>query len=81
MFRQAGTPENMRECNSSMEEGQKQIKDLEARIKNLPEAYNIQLTPIITDLNECVSCSKNAKTSCVNVRASINKAIKEIYPQ
>ena len=81
MFRQAGNAENMRECNIAMEDGQKQIKDLEARIKNLPDSYNAQLSSIINDLNECVSCLKKAMPSCVKARASINKAIAEIYPQ
>ena len=81
MFRQAKNAENMRECNIAMEDAQKQTKDLDDRIKKLPESFNIKLAPIIADLNECVSCSDKAKASCVNARASINKAIKEIFPQ
>lgn len=80
IFRQRDNAENARECNAAMEERQKETRDLEARIKNLPENYNNQLTPILADLNECVSCSKRAKESCVKSRAAINEVIKKLYP-
>ncbi len=80
IFRQRDNPENVRECNAAMEERQKETKDLEARIKNLPENYNNLLMPLLADLNECVSCSKKAKDSCVKSRASINEVIKKFYP-
>ena len=81
LFRQAGNEENMRECRSSMEDAQKQVSDLDARIKTLPERYVNRLIPIIADLNECVSCSKKAMTSCVKARSTTNEAIKEMFPQ
>jgi uncharacterized protein YjgD (DUF1641 family) len=72
--------ESKRICNVVSEENRAAIVDLETRIKTLPDNYNEQLFPIITDLNECVSCSKKAVDSCVKARASVNKMIKEIYP-
>ncbi len=80
MFRRANNAANDRECSAAAESAQKQTIDLEARIKNLPENYNVRLLPIINDLNECASCSNNAAESCKNARASINQVIKEIFP-
>ena len=80
MFRQAGNAANDRECNAAMEDGQKQLKDFEERIGKLPDNYRAQLTPIIADLNDCVSCSKKAMDGCRKARASINQAIKGIFP-
>ncbi|MCA1625213.1 MAG: hypothetical protein LC768_12545 [Acidobacteria bacterium] len=80
-YRLAKDAESHRTCTALMEDRGKEIADLEARIKNLPDNYNNQLTPIIIDLRECVSCSKTAMESCVKTRASINKAIKEIFPK
>ncbi len=71
--------EGARQCAAIMNDQQKQTADLEARIKNLPENYNARLTPIIGELNDCVSCAKNAIDGCKKARASINQAIKEIY--
>lgn len=69
-----------RECNLVMEHNQRDVADLEARINKLTDDYKTRLTPLIPDLNECVSCSKNAVDACVRARASINQIIKEIYP-
>ncbi len=79
-YRLALDAESRRVCNVVMEENRREIIDLEARIKNLPGSYKDQLTEIIPDLNECISCSKKAVDSCIKARASINKMIKEIYP-
>ena len=80
IFRQAKNAENDRECQSAMEEAQKESKDLDARIAKMPDQYKKSFAPIFPDLTECVSCSKTAMESCVKARASINKAIKELYP-
>ncbi len=79
-YRLALGAENRRVCEQLMEDRRREILDLETRIKNLPENYHAQLTPPLVDLNQCVSCSKQANESCVKARASINKTIKEIYP-
>ncbi len=79
-YRLAFDAESRRICNVVMENNRPELVNLEARIKNLPSSYQNQLTPIIPDLSECVSCSKKATDSCVKARASINKIIKEIYP-
>jgi len=68
-----------RNCAAVMDDERKQIANLEARIKNLPENYNARLMPIIGELNECVSCADKAIEICKKARASINQAIKEIY--
>lgn len=81
IYRMVKNPESARECKTAFEDGQKQIQDLETRIKNLPESYNARLMPVIGDLTECVSCSNEAKAGCVKARASVNKAIAEIYGQ
>jgi len=80
IYRQAGNAENERECNFSMEDGQKQIKDFEARVNNLPDNFKTQLVLLTADLNACVACEKKALESCIKARASINQAIKEIFP-
>lgn len=80
-FRQWSDAESRRQCSTVMEDRQRQVKVLEDKIKSFPNPFNASLTPIITDLNACVSCSKTAMTSCVKTRASINKAIDEIYRQ
>jgi hypothetical protein len=79
-YRLALDAESKRTCNTVMEDNRRELADLEARIKHLPGSYQDQLTAIVPDLNECVSCSKNAMDSCVKARASVNKIIKEIYP-
>jgi hypothetical protein len=80
IFRQANNAANDRECGIAMEEAQKQINDLDVRIKNLPENYNAKLTSIVADLTVCASCADKAMDGCRKARASINQAIKELYP-
>ncbi len=79
-YRLALDAASRRTCKTVMEDNQREIINLETRIKNLPTGYQAQLNAIITDLNECVTCSNKAMGSCVNARTSINKIIKEIYP-
>jgi hypothetical protein len=79
-YRLGTDAESRRICNVVSEENRAGVVELEARIANLPDNYKEQLFPIITDLNDCVSCSKKAVDSCVKARASINKMIKEVYP-
>jgi len=79
-YRLGTNAESKRICNVVSEENRAGVVDLEARIKNLPDNYKDQLFPIISDLNECVSCSKKAVDSCVTARAAINKMIKELFP-
>jgi division protein CdvB (Snf7/Vps24/ESCRT-III family) len=80
MFRErAGEANNDRECLIALEDGQKQLKDFEARVKVLPENYNAKLSPISVELNQCISCEKKAMEDCKKARAFINQAIKEIY--
>ncbi len=71
--------EGARQCAAVMDDRRKQTADLEARIKNLPENYHVRLTPIIGELNDCVSCAKQAIDGCKKARASINQAIEELY--
>ena len=80
-YRLSSGAESQRTCNVLMEDRQREVNDLEARIKNLPDTYGIRLAPIIPDLNQCVSCSKKAMSSCVKIRAAVNGLIKELYPQ
>ena len=80
IYRRGRDPKNIGECEAAMEDGNKQIADLETRTKNLPENFRIQLTPILTDINECVSCEKEAVNACVKTRTAINTVIKEFYP-
>jgi hypothetical protein len=80
-FRKIDNEENMNQCRLYMEERQKEISTLEARIEKIPGAYSRHLTPVIADLNSCVSCAKTAVGGCINARATINKAIAEIYRQ
>ena len=80
IYRQANNAANDRECNIAMEDGQKQLKDYEARANSLPDNFKTQLIPLTNDLNICVSCDRKALESCVKSRAAINKIIKEIYP-
>ena len=79
-YRLGTDAESKRICNVVSEENRTGVVDLETRTKNLPDNYKEQLSPIIADLNECVSCSKKAVDSCIKARASINKMIKEVYP-
>lgn len=80
LLRKVKNPQSQSECAAQMEDAQKQLKDFEARVNNLPDNYKAQLTSITDDLNECIICSKTSTESCVKARASINKTIKEIYP-
>ena len=79
-YRNSSSPQSPRECQSVMADEQKQVQDLADRIAKLPEEYKPSLTPITGDLNDCVSCSKKAMESCVKARASINGAIKTLFP-
>lgn len=80
-YRKSPKPESQRECNAIMETQQKQVGELDERIKKLPEPFNAQLSPITADLNTCVSCAKNAFESCVKSRATTNGIIKQLFPQ
>lgn len=79
-YRLAPGAESRRACQQLMDDRRREIAELEIRIKNLPGDYNAQLTPLLADLNQCASCSRQAAKSCVKARASINKTIKDIYP-
>ena len=81
LFRNQNNAENDRECNAAMEKARQKITELETRAAALPDNYKSALLPIIPDLNECVSCSKKAAESCIKARASINQAIKNLFPQ
>ena len=80
-YRNSRKVEALRECDMIAEDSRKEIADLEIRIQKLSDNYKTRLAPVIPDLNECVACSGKASEGCVKARASINKAIKEIYPQ
>lgn len=81
ILRRPNNPESQRECGIQMDDAQKQVKDLEARVNNLPKPYSDDLAPVLTDLNACVSCAKTtAMESCVKSRAAINDAIRKLYP-
>lgn len=79
-YRQAPDAESRRTCQQLMEDRKREISELEIRIKNLPNNFSAHLTPPLADLNQCVSCLKQANENCVKARAAINKAIKEIFP-
>ncbi len=79
-YREAFDAESSRQCNQIVEEIRKQTADLEIRMNNLSENYKKRLLPIVGELNECVSCAKKSLDDCKKARASINQAIKELYP-
>jgi hypothetical protein len=79
-YREASGAESDRQCNLILEERRKDLIDLETRINKLPENYKSKWTPILNELNECVSCAKKGLGDCKRARASINQAIKELYP-
>ncbi len=79
-YREAFDAESSRQCNQIVEEIRKQTADLEIRMNNLSENYKKRLLPIVGELNECVSCAKESLDDCKKARASINQAIKELYP-
>lgn len=81
IYRRGKDPKNITECAAAMEDGQKQIADFETRTKNLPENLRNQLTPILADIGECISCGKESVNHCVKTRAAINNAIKELFPK
>lgn len=79
-YRLANDAGSARQCGAVKEDLQGEVRELEIKINNLPGQFNNALKPIVNDLNACVSCSKTtALASCVKARASINKAIKEIF--
>ena len=79
-YRETSDAESARQCNLIVEDRRKQIVDLETRVNNLPDDYKARLMPIVSDLNECVTCQRKALNGCKKARASINQLIKEIYP-
>jgi hypothetical protein len=79
-YREASGAESARQCNQIVEERRADITDLETRINNLPENYKNKWKLIVAELNECVSCAKKTLNDCKTARASINQAIKELYP-
>ena len=80
LFRESPNAESIRQCNLIVEEKRKQTADLETRIKNLTENDTNKLMPIIGELNDCLSCTKDTLNTCKKARESINQAIKETYP-
>jgi len=79
-YRESSGAESARQCNQIIEERRKGLADLEVRVKTLPENYKNKWLPIIAELNECVSCAKKPLDDCKRARASVNQAIKELYP-
>lgn len=80
LFRESPNAESRRQCNLIVEEKRQQTADIETRIKNLTENDIIKLMPIIGELNDCLSCTKDTLNACKKARESINQAIKENYP-
>lgn len=81
-YRLANDAESARQCKAVEADLQRQAKDLEAKMKSFPDPFGASLTSVAPDLHACVSCAKRAAMpACVNARASINKAIKEIFEQ
>lgn len=80
-YRRAPDAERQQTCNRLMEDGKRDLAEMQTKINNLPEKYTAQFTSITGDLNECVSCSKKAMESCKKARASINETIKQTFPQ
>lgn len=79
-MRQAVDAESARQCGNAMRERQRQVTELETKVNNFPDSFKSYLTPIIADLNVCVSCSKTATATCIKTRAELNKAIGEMFP-
>lgn len=79
-YRDSSSAESSRQCDLILEERRKQTVELEARAAKLPDNYKNKLTPIISELNECISCAKKGLDDCKKARASINQVIKELYP-
>lgn len=81
-YRLGADAESARQCKVVAEDLQRQTTDWEAKVKSFPESFGTHLTPVTSDLKACVSCSKTAAMpACVRARASLNKAIKEIFAQ
>ena len=80
-YRLAPDAESRRTCSKLTEDRRLEIADLETKIKKLPAEYGDRLTSILPDLTDCVACSPKAMNGCVKARASINKTIKETFPQ
>jgi hypothetical protein len=78
-IRQAPDAESRRQCGVAMEYRQQQIKELETKVSGFPNPFNATLTPIIADLNVCVSCARTALPNCKKTRAALNEAIGEIF--
>lgn len=81
IYRNTNKAEALRECGIIAENSRKEISDLETRIQKLSDNYRTRLALVIPDLYECAACTKKAMNGCISARASINTAIKEIYPQ
>lgn len=79
-YRDSSGVESSRQCNLMLEERQKEMTEFEARAAKLPDNYKVKLTPIIAELNECISCEKKGLGDCKKARASINQVINELYP-
>jgi len=79
-YRRANNAAKDLECRDAMEDAQQRAAALETRIKNLPESFHAKLLPMIGEVTACASCADDAMTSCRKARASINQAIKEMYP-
>lgn len=78
-YRESSGAESARQCSLILEDRRKGVTDLEERINKLPEAYKNKLSPIIGELNECISCAKKGLDDCKKARASINGLIKELF--
>ena len=79
-YRDSSGVESSRQCNLILEARRKETAELEARAAKLPDNYKNKLTPIISELNECISCATKDLNDCKEARASINQLIKELYP-
>ncbi len=80
-YRLTPTPRNTELCLKAVEERTPRLEDFEARVAKLPDNYRTKLSPIFSDLNQCIACDKKAMESCKKARATINQAIKELFPQ
>ncbi len=78
-YRDSSSAGGASQCNHIVEERRKGITDLETRIQKLPEDYKTKLSPIIGELNECMSCEKKDLNDCKKARSTINGLIKEFF--
>lgn len=78
-FRDSSGEESARQCNLVLEDRRQTYLDFAERVQKLPGEYKAKLSPLVGEIDACLSCDKKTLNDCKQARATVNSLIKELF--